>query len=202
MVAAAQTRTVPSVIVPVPLPGVNTGSGSAIAYYGPGLTQVDNNGNLLVFDTKYAYAELDLSNLRARYSPVVTTRISVVLSSGAVAATREYVGAFFQVVGVGRWGTYAILSTTAVRKLIAINAGVAGGSLPQTVAGFVSTDVADSVGQIDVVRASDASADTLYAVANSSLIALLTNPSTTSTRTIVTYKFAGGAFSSIKADLP
>ena len=214
--SASAQRTVPGVTTPVPLPPGDPGSGSDVAgvpiSVGPsGVSYVDQYGNLLVFDTRYALAQATATNVRRRVSPIPTTRVTVLLSSGAIGGTREYAGSAFQLVGVGQWGTYAIVTTftqdtdgrvSFSRKLVAINAGVAGTSLPQRVADFVSIGIADNVFQIDVVRAVDHAADTLYAVAGASPIVLL-SPGTVPGRIATIYKYVGGAvFLSNTVNLP
>ena len=197
--AAGQTRTVPGVTTPVPLPGVDSLI-SQIASFGVGATQVDNHGNLLIFSTQYSYPNASATNLRLRVTPVPTTKITVVLSSGTVGSSREYPGATFQVVGTGQWGTYAILTTTTSRKLVAIDAGVTGTGLPALAANFASTDVASNVFHIDVVRARDGSADTLFTAPGSGAILMLAP--IRGANSVVVYKYAGGSFSSTKVDLP
>jgi hypothetical protein len=197
-------------VVPIPLPPVPV--------TGLAGTVIDQNGNLLVFETRYTFpAGTNLNSRILRVSPTPTTRITPVLASGTAGTAREYAGVTLQVVGVGRWGVYAILTaistdqnnrTLVTRRLAVINAGVSGTSLPDNANGFVSTELAPNVGQIDVARSPDQSPDTLYAAVSSYPVVLLTPnvgtfpPAPGSGRKVTIYKYAGGQFSSADVPLP
>jgi hypothetical protein len=73
---------------------------------------IDQNGNLIVLDVSYSYPPVTGSSLTARFPTVAKTHVSVitVTTSGANKTSFDYAGAL-QILGVGRHGVYAVVST-------------------------------------------------------------------------------------------
>jgi hypothetical protein len=206
MTATAQT-VVPS---PVPLPTF-----SIQPSYVSSTSQVDENGNLLVFDMQYSVTSL-LSG-RLGLPLLFNMRLTVIPANGGAPVSKEYPATTFQFAGVGRWATYAIMTTytldqmrtSTTRRLIAINAGPAGTSLPDKAADFAFAELSLRVPQVQVSKSNDSSPDTIYAVDGPNLpLAMLPGPTTTVPATAVArtariYKFgADRKFTSTQVNVP
>jgi hypothetical protein len=183
---------------------------------GLGNTIVDNNGNLLIIETQYAYSQPPIVVPRVRTFPTPTTKITPVLSSGVLGAARTYAGVNLHVLGVGNWGVYALMTTISneqdsrviiTRRLVVLNAGIDGAGLPANASTLISTDLPANFGSINVVRGANQDPDTLYIAAGSVLpVVLLPDsryPPAPFGRRILIYKYAGGAqFTNVTVDLP
>ena len=98
-VAMAQVAVAP---VPVPIS------------YGFSNSAIDHNGRVLVFDAMYSYPPLlDVQAIPVRFPPIVTTRVTVIASDANSKQESQYQGTF-QVVGVGRYAVYAIVTNYAI----------------------------------------------------------------------------------------
>src|SRR5438445_136791 len=84
----------------------------APAFYGFRNSVIDHNGRVLVFDSRYAYpvVRAGVDAMPVRFPPTVTTRVTVIESNAASKQDAQYEGSF-QVVGVGRYAVYAIVTT-------------------------------------------------------------------------------------------
>jgi hypothetical protein len=83
----------------------------APVFYGFRNSVIDHNGRVVVFDGSYVYPPvLAVDALPVRFPPTVTTRVTVVESDAVGKRDAQYDGTF-QVVGVGRYAVYAILTS-------------------------------------------------------------------------------------------
>jgi hypothetical protein len=84
----------------------------APAFYGFRNSVIDHNGRVLVFDSSYTYPAIraGVDAMPVRFPPTVTTRLTVIESNAAIKNDAQYEGTF-QVVGVGRYAVYAIITT-------------------------------------------------------------------------------------------
>lgn len=85
--------------------------------YGFSNSVIDHNGRLIIFDTTYTYPPLpmpagSMSPLPFRFPPSVKTRVTIVGNDPAPKRDSDVDG-FFQVIGVGRYAVYAIVSNYA-----------------------------------------------------------------------------------------
>ena len=104
----------------------------APVFYGFRNSVIDHNGKVLIFDASYSYPPLlDGPAIPIRFPPIVTTHVTVIASDASGKQDAQYEGTF-QVVGVGRYAVYAIIttyplsatsgqaSTSVTRQLVAI----------------------------------------------------------------------------------
>jgi hypothetical protein len=100
--------------------------------YGFSSSSIDHNGRVLIFEGTYLYPPMPpVQPLAVRFPPKVTTQVSVIESDASSKADSQYDG-IFQVVGVGRYAVYAIVtdysigvttpqgSTSVTRRLVAL----------------------------------------------------------------------------------
>jgi hypothetical protein len=101
VMAMAQLTVAPT---PVPVP----------LSYGFSNSVIDHNGRVLVFDAIYSYPPiLDVQPVAVRFTPTVTTHVTVIESNASSNKDARYDG-MFQVVGVGRYAVYAIITNYTV----------------------------------------------------------------------------------------
>jgi hypothetical protein len=84
---------------------------------------IDHGGRLLIFDASYVYPPfLAGPSIPVRFPPTVTTRVTLIDSTATNKQDAQYDGTF-QVVGVGRYAVYAIITSYAasgIRQLVAL----------------------------------------------------------------------------------
>jgi hypothetical protein len=86
----------------------------APVFYGFSSSVIDHNGRLLVFDASYLYPPtLTMQAIPVRFPPTVRTRVTVIESDASNKLDAQYDGTF-QVIGVGRYAVYAIITNYAV----------------------------------------------------------------------------------------
>lgn len=149
----------------MPIGGMNYGTSTSVA---------DQYGNVLIFDPIYSWGISPgvptpaVGGTRSTGTSVVTTmvvmryvlsaktRVTVIPAGGGQPAIREY-AASFQVLGLGKSSLYAVMNEylpvsqenymgylQGPRKLIAIDAGASGTSLPTALTGFVNAALQSS----------------------------------------------------------
>jgi hypothetical protein len=88
-------------VAPVPVP----------VSYGFSNSVIDHNGRVLILNATYSYPPvLDGQALAVRFPPIVTTHVTVIASDANSKQDSQYQGTF-QVVGVGRYAVYAIVTS-------------------------------------------------------------------------------------------
>jgi hypothetical protein len=91
-------------VAPVPVP----------ISYGFSNSVIDHNGRVLVFDAMYSYPPLlDIQAIPVRFPPIVTTQVTVIATDAKSTQNSQYQGTF-QVVGVGRYAVYAIVTNYTI----------------------------------------------------------------------------------------
>lgn len=100
-------------------------------YYGPSISVVDHNGNLLVFDVTYSYTAPAANTTILRLVPASKTRLTVIRSNGQPDKPVEFEGAF-QVLGAGWYAVYAVSNTYT---LSSGGGGTSGGSVVGAIGG-------------------------------------------------------------------
>jgi hypothetical protein len=110
--------------------------GAAFPVYGPSMSVIDHNGNLLIFDVNYTYPTTPPGPPRILSRiPTSKTRLTVVRIKGPKDAPKEFEGNI-QVLGAGYYAVYVILSSytaapfTTKRQLMAINVDSAAQPVP------------------------------------------------------------------------
>jgi hypothetical protein len=85
----------------------------APVFYGFSNSVIDHNGRLLIFDASYLYPPtLTMQAIPVRFPPTVRTRVTVIESDASSKRDAQYDGTF-QVIGVGRYAVYAIITNYA-----------------------------------------------------------------------------------------
>ena len=216
------------------------GSGQVISslypYYIASANVVDSSGNLLVFDTSFAYYPLPIpaqattsvtSSAGTATVSVVTTSIPVIVRQAVMPKTkitvlqsgtgkpvsREY-SASFQIVGAGKHAVYAIMTEystaagtvlTGARKLVTINAGVAGEGLPADLALFPSAELRP-IGEVTLSAGTESTPDSLFNVDPATNIQTLAAPSNVTfapnPRIARTMRFDGVRFTTTDVTIP
>jgi hypothetical protein len=75
---------------------------------------IDHKGRLLIFDVTYQYPSLSPAQpIAFRFPPTMNTRVTIIESDASGKRDSSYSGAF-QVVGVGRYAVYAVVTDYAV----------------------------------------------------------------------------------------
>jgi len=86
----------------------------APVFYGFSNSVIDHNGRLLIFDASYFYPPtLTTEAIPVRFPPTVRTRVTVIENDASNKRDAQYDGTF-QVIGVGRYAVYAIITNYAV----------------------------------------------------------------------------------------
>jgi hypothetical protein len=106
IVFTAVLATAQITVAPAPIP---------IAY-GFSNSVIDHNGRVLVFDASYTYPPIMTVQPVAspiRFPPIVQTHVTVIESNASSKQDAHYDGAF-QILGVGRYAVYAIITKYAI----------------------------------------------------------------------------------------
>jgi hypothetical protein len=158
-------------------------AGPAPAYpnrlpYGYSNSVIDQKGRLLVFDVTYEYPPVPAGVAppgALRFPPTMKTVVTIIDSDGSTKRDSQYSGAF-QVVGVGRYAVYAVLTdysntsapapTGITRRLVAL-----GPSFPT----LPSVDVTGEV-QVRVSAVGDDGAPDMIALVDSPPIPVMLAP--------------------------
>jgi len=91
----------------------------APVFYGFRNSVIDHNGRVVVFDVSYLYPPvLAVDAIPVRFPPTLTTRVTVIESSAAARKQDAQYEGTFQVVGVGRYAVYAIITNYPISTLL------------------------------------------------------------------------------------
>ncbi len=106
-------------VMPMPIPPIGP-----VPVYGPSMSIIDHNGNLLIFDVNYAYPTPPPGTPRILTRiPTSKTRLTVVSHNGHKDAPKEFEGAI-QVLGAGYYAVYVILSSYTINSASGSTAAV------------------------------------------------------------------------------
>ena len=170
--------------------------------YGFSNSAIDHNGRVLIFDTTYSYTPLlDVQLIPVRFPPTVTTRVTVIASDASGKQDSQYDG-IFEVVGVGRYAVYAIITNYAIvsasgqspvsptRQLVAL--GPSFPTLPSVDIPLTATAKVSAVGDVgapDTIAVVPNVITPLLAVSTGTVLPL--PPTPVQPRTVQMYTFDG-----------
>jgi hypothetical protein len=194
------------------------GIGGPSLVYSNSTMAVDPHGNLLIFDTSYAFTSVVLAgnvetsvNIPVTVPPVrqlvtPSTKVTVIPGGTGTAISKVYSGTF-EIVGTGKWALYAIVTpyvtstnqvTVGARELIAIDAGPSGNVLPE-LSGFFNTALNN--GDVKLNASTGSAPDILYNL-QKGLPILPPVSATAVARVERTITFGGTGFAHIDVSLP